>query len=420
MKNLFFKIINFLLLPKSRIFRNNLLVVGGTNAYSLSQFIYHFLAGRYLSRAAYGDLVAIISLMGFVSVVQTAFSLTVVHKIATDKDKKDVANFIHWVNYWSIWIGVILAVLVVIFGPIFINFTNLTQPNLYYFLAPILLGVVIVGFGRSVLLGLMSFDKYVYSLLAEASFKIIFTLALLLAGLATFGALTGFLLGIICVFLVNQFLLSGFLKGSRGVMPQLNDLLRYSSATLLQGITLTSIYSVDLLLVKHFFNSSEAGLYAAIAILGRIVFFCPAPIIHVMFPEISKRHGRGESTNRILFLSLLGVIALASLITLFYFIDPSLPILVLYGEKYLSGSSLLGWYGIFMTFLVVAMLLTQYYLSIRKVKVIILSVFAPILQIILISMFHQDLLSVIKSSILATALLDVLLLIYFFYQKRLQ
>ena len=139
-----------------------------------------------------------------------------------------------------------------------------------------------------------------------------------------------------------------------------------------------------------------------------------------MFPEISKRHGRGESTNRILFLSLLGVIALASLITLFYFIDPSLPILVLYGEKYLSGSSLLGWYGIFMTFLVVAMLLTQYYLSIRKVKVIILSVFAPILQIILISMFHQDLLSVIKSSILATALLDVLLLIYFFYQKRLQ
>ena len=247
MKNLFFKIINFLLLPKSRIFRNNLLVVGGTNAYSLSQFIYHFLAGRYLSRAAYGDLVAIISLMGFVSVVQTAFSLTVVHKIATDKDKKDVANFIHWVNYWSIWIGVILAVLVVIFGPIFINFTNLTQPNLYYFLAPILLGVVIVGFGRSVLLGLMSFDKYVYSLLAEASFKIIFTLALLLAGLATFGALTGFLLGIICVFLVNQFLLSGFLKGSRGVMPQLNDLLRYSSATLLQGITLTSIYSVDLL-----------------------------------------------------------------------------------------------------------------------------------------------------------------------------
>lgn len=405
-------------LSKNIFFRNNLLMVIGTNVYSFSQFIYHFLAGRFLDKALYGDLVAIISLMGFVSIIQAALGLTIVNKIASNKNEDDLTNFIRWVNYWSLWIGIILAILTAVLGPIFIKFTNLTQPSLYYFLSPIILGVVVVGFGRSVLQGLMLFNKYVYSLFIEALAKIILTIILILLGLAAFGALTGFLLGIISSYLMNQYLLSSYFKFPKGQRPDVLPLLKYSSATLLQGVSLTSMYSADLVLVKHFFNASDAGLYAAIAILGRIVFFSPTPIINVMFPETTKRHSKGLPTGKILLFSLLVVVSLASLITIIYFILPSVPILVLYGAKYLPGARMLGWYGIFMTLLAVSMLLTQYYLSIKKVRIMWLFILAALAQIILINFYHNSLLNVIQSSIIITALLDFALLVYFFYQQR--
>lgn len=390
-------------------------MVVGSNVFNLTQFIYHFIAGRMLGKVYYGDFATIISILGIVGIIQITLGLTVVKFIASGKSKEAIANFSKWVNLWGIWAGVILGVLTIIFSPILINFLNIRQPVAFYVLGIIFFFFIALNVQRSILQGLLKFDRYVLSLFAEAAVKIILTLILIFLGMAVFGAVSGLLLGILSSLVVTRLSLSSLLSGKIGKKPELVPLFKYSLPVFIQGLALTSMYTTDLLLVKHFFSPEIAGTYASLAVLGRIAFFGASPVSHVMFPLVAKRFSHGEPYHRIFYLSILLVTGISLAVVLIYKIFPTIPIVVLFGQSYLDGAPLLWWFGVFMTFLVLAMLFTQFYLSIGKTRVVWLFVASALLQILLIWLFHADILTVIQVSIVSAALLFFSLLVYFPY-----
>lgn len=405
-------------LIKNPLFTGSMVMIVGSNFYNLAQFAYHFVAGRLLSKAYYGDLATIISLLGLIGIIQIAFSLTIVKFIASNKDKDTSVNLIKWVNYWSILIGLILLVVAALLSPLLIKFLNIQQPIALYLLGPIALLSIVVATQRSILQAELMFNRYVLSLSADAIAKVILAVVFIFLGWAVFGALIAFLIGIIFGIIVASWSLSSYLRGKRGEMPNIAPLLKYSVPVFIQGLALTSMYSTDLLLVKHFFSPSEAGIYAAVAVLGRIAFFAGSPVIQVMFPLVARRFSHGESYHNIFYLSLLLVSGIALSVVFVYFLIPSIPIGLLYGKSYLTGAPLLWWFGIFMTFLILSMLFTQFYLSIGKTKIVWLFVVAATLQPILIWFIHPNLLTVIQLSIFSAALLFFSLLVYFPYHNK--
>ena len=50
-----------------------------------------------------------------------------------------------------------------------------------------------------------------------------------------------------------------------------------------------------LILVKHFFSPHDAGIYAGLSLIGRVIFFFSAPIASVMFPVIVQKYARKEN-----------------------------------------------------------------------------------------------------------------------------
>lgn len=393
----------------------SLVMVFGSNLYNLSQFVFHFLAGRFLGKVAYGDLAAIISLIGIIVIIQSALGMTVVRFIASAKHDQEVHNFIKWVYLWTKWIAVILAVLTLLLSPILIHFLNITQPMAFYLLSPILFFYIMANTGRSILQGLLKFYPYVLSLMSEAVIKIPLAILLMVIGLSTFGAFGGLLVGVILSFIIIKSSLSIYLSGQKGTRPEIVPLLKYSSATFFQGLALTSMYSTDLVLVKHFFPADQAGIYASLAVLGRIVFFGASPVTHVMFPIVTRKHSSGEPYRNIFYLSLLLVIGFSLMVIALFYFFPNIIIGTLYGSSFIEGSKMLWWFGIFMGLLSLAMLLTQFYLSLGKTKVVILFIAAALLQIFLIWMYHPNLLMVIQLSIVSATLLIVSLFIYSLY-----
>src|ERR1019366_2514322 len=47
------------------------------------------------------------------------------------------------------------------------------------------------------------------------------------------------------------------------------------------------INNCDIVLVKHFFSSKEAGLYAAVALVGRVIFSFSSAVVNSMFPIVA-------------------------------------------------------------------------------------------------------------------------------------
>ncbi len=393
----------------------SLIMLIGSNLFNFGQFIYHFLVGRLLGKVLYGDLAAIISILGIVGIIQMVLGLTIVKYVATSKDKKETNNFIKWFDYWSIWLGLFISIIFLVAAPFLAKFLNIHQPIVVYLLSPLIFFFMVTTTGRSILQGLLQFKKYTSSLIFEVVIKIILTLIFVLLGWAIYGVMAAFLLSVVCALFITRKFLAENLSGKRENRPATLPMIKYSSAVFTQGLALTSMYSIDLLLVKHFFSGAEAGIYASLAILGRVVFFGASPITSVMFPIIAKRHTEGQKYLKIFILSLFLVALFSLFIIGFYFYFPHLSILVLFGKEFIEGSSILWLFAVFMSLLSLAMLFTQFFLSVGRTKIVSIFVAAALLQIILIWFNHESLINVIQMGILSAALLDLCLIVYFIY-----
>lgn len=69
------------------------------------------------------------------------------------------------------------------------------------------------------------------------------------------------------------------------------------------------LMNADLVLAKHFFTAEEAGRYAIVATVGRIILFLPQPVVMAMFPKVASA---GEVTPASRF-TLVKAIVLASI-----------------------------------------------------------------------------------------------------------
>ena len=67
------------------------------------------------------------------------------------------------------------------------------------------------------------------------------------------------------------------------------DAADYSLPTLLATLGTIALYSQDVLLVRHFFSPYEAGIYASLAVLGKVIFYTSAALGFVMFPMIVEK-----------------------------------------------------------------------------------------------------------------------------------
>jgi len=400
-------------LVKHPLFAGSFIMLAGSNLYNFGQFVYHFLTGRLLGTSLYGEFASVISVLGFIGVIQLSLSLTVVKFIAVEKKQKDIDNITKWIFWWSFLIGAVVSLGLLALSPFLSNFLKFQDSRAMLVLVPVVFFFFMANTARSIFQGLLKFGSFVAVLLSESAVKLILSTILILLGFSVFGATVGLLVGIFVSLLVAYFLLREHLAGGRGGRPDIAPMLRFTGPVFVQGLALTSMYTTDFLLVKHFFSPHAASIYGSLAVLGRVVFFGTSPITQVMFPVVTKKYSHGEKYHNMLFLSLILAASFSLFVTVFYFVVPNFPIIVLYGSEFLGGASILWWFGLFMGLLGLANMLTQFYLSVGKTKVVLLFLSAAILQIILVWMNHTSLETVIQMSVISAAVLLAGLVAYF-------
>jgi O-antigen/teichoic acid export membrane protein len=203
-------------------------------------------------------------------------------------------------------------------------------------------------------------------------------------------------------------------KPAMGNGIETREIIKYAIPVFFSTVAFTSLYTSDVLLVRHFLSAQEAGFYAALAVLGKIIFFAAGPVISVMFPLISEYHANGKKYLNLLALSLSLVLAICVGISLIYFLFPEVMVSLLFGNQYLPAAPYLFYFAVFLSLYALSSLLVNFYLSVKKVKTVVLPVIAASAQIVFIFLFHQSLSSVILVSIIILSLLFVGLLVYFF------
>jgi hypothetical protein len=158
-----------------------------------------------------------------------------------------------------------------------------------------------------------------------------------------------------------------------GNVPQTN--LRSGLGEGVQAITFfvgqVIINNLDIVLVKHFFDASQAGVYAAIALVGRVVYMLSWSVVSSMFPFSAGIRAGGKGARTVLTTALSLVALISTVFTLGAWLAPPGLWHVLLGagfpaEGHRFYSSLLVLYAVNTALYALAVVLMTYEIS-RKI-----------------------------------------------------
>jgi O-antigen/teichoic acid export membrane protein len=174
--------------------------------------------------------------------------------------------------------------------------------------------------------------------------------------------------------------------------PKLGPLL---APALILAVFMSIPSSVDVMLVTHLFGGEEAGLYNAVATLGKVVFFLPMAVSLVLLPKATENHTLGLSSRNILFQGLLYTFILSGAVTLAYWLLPDFIIGLFFGSVYLEASGLLAWYGTAMFIFSLNFVLIHYSLAIRNLRLMLLADSITLAEVVAIILMCHSLSQVI-------------------------
>jgi len=388
-----------------QLVRGSMVVFLGSAVASAINYLYHMVLGRMLGPSDYGIFASLLSLTYVYGIPVSVLNLVSLKYIASLKQSGGVeqaAGFFRWFGKKIILFSLFLFIISMAVSPLAAGFLRVSVFWVILTNFIILIGIY-SGFCSTTIQGFLRFGLSALASVSSTVFKIIIAVIFVYLGWRVSGVLFSLLLSS----LFGLVLVSYFVKKKINfpekrvteVRIPLQEIVRYGFPVLFSSLALTSFYTTDILLVKNLFPEKEAGLYASLAILGKIVFFASSSIGIVMFPLVAGKRAKGENYRRLYLNSFLLVFFVSSSITVVYFLFPELMVNLLYGSQYLSIAPLLGLFAVFMSFYSLVCLTINFFLAASRTVMITLPLVGAILQIILIFLFHTSLRQVVLINI---------------------
>lgn len=398
---------------------STIILVGSFFA-NLLNFGFNLAMGRLLLPSDYGNLAALISIFNIFSVF-SATVITVFTKFTASYVGKEKEGLIgRLIIKGTVWVGgisLLIAAILLIFTVQLSDFLKINDKTIIYLTILSLVFSFLSAVTFGVLQGLMKFFYFSFLNIFSSFGKLVIGVMLILLGLKVVGAMSALLFSTLLGYILAFLPLYRYMKreNSNGSLGKIyRELTKYAFPVFLSGLGMTSLISSDIILVKHFFDPVTAGQYAALSIMGRSIFYVVGPITFVLFPIIAQKIERKEKLGDTILLSVALVGLPCLVLSGIYFIFPDLIRLIFFpASEYASLKPYLGPFSIFICFYSFAWLLNSLYLSVGKTSVFIFTLSAAILEIVLITFFHENIMQIVLELIVVSFVFLASLLLYY-------
>ncbi len=408
-------------LKTNRLMRGSFILFCGSMIFNLGNYFFNVLVARSLTPDDYGIFMALLSIVVILSVPTTTVQTIFTRFIARLKGKKDFAGMRHLFNIGTrllLIVGALMTMIVYLISPYLGNFLFVPQ-KLIAILSLIFLVSFILPINRGILAGNSLFTSLSINIVSESLIKIGLCLIVLHYGFGLSGLMLILTIAYVMVYLLTfPFIWKIFQVNQKDVKLNRGEIYRYSSGAFLTFLFIVIIFNLDMIFAKHFFSPFVAGQYAALATLGKIVFYITGPIGIVLLPIVAEKQVKGEQYQYIFRQALGLTLGIALIITLIYYLMPNLIIKILFGEKYLFLAKYLYLYGIVMILYSIMNIFVSYYLSIHRNFFIWLIGAATIALVVLMSFWHHGVLQLILTYLGIMVMLTVSLVMVYWIENR--
>jgi O-antigen/teichoic acid export membrane protein len=394
------------------VLTGSLIMLFSSTAVSGINFATNVVMARLLGPSMFGQVAVATTLLMMASCITLAFQMVCAKFVArNDTPGGKVAVYRELLKHsWMVSLGLGL-VLFVAQVPI-ARYLNVPQSMLIGVIAVGIAFYAPVGVRRGAMQGLCLFGRLSGTFLVEAITRFFIGVALILMG---YGVLGG--VGAISVAVVMAYFIPLTPRSLRAeAVTEEHASFAEAFQVIVFFVGQVIINNIDIVLVKHFFPPEQAGLYAAVALVGRVLYFCAWSVVSAMFPVSASVKAEHESPN-VVWLPMALVAGISATFILVVSMFPQVIMGAIFGRAFSSTASLLSLYAIATAVYALAMVLMAYEISRRIANVGWLQLLFSGILVLVIGVYHHSLREVIVVQIVLMSLM--LVLVSFPFLRRL-
>lgn len=304
---------------RSRIISGAIVLLSGSSLATAVNLAYNIAVARFLGPVGFGQATAVYTLLTILSAVTLSFQIVSAKSVAlqaSDPEKHAAYSILHK-SSWAC--GAVVALVLLLTERPIANYLNLPNTWMIVFLAVGTAFYIPLGSRRGYVQGAFGFRRLATNLVLEGLVRLFGSLLMIFVGFGVTGVVAANAAAMVVAYLAVAPSTSSSLPSSMH--------LNHAAREVWQGFVFFAgqvlINNSDIVLVKHYFVAQEAGLYAAIAMVGRVIFAFSSAVVNSMFPVVAGSREEERRNLSLIATSLLLVLGVGSVFAISLRLTPA-------------------------------------------------------------------------------------------------
>lgn len=320
----------------------SIIMLLGSGVVSSLNFGYNVGMARLLGPASFGDVSAVATLFMLASAITLSFQLVCAKFVARNAAEADQAAVYHSLMGRAWIVGLSLGASVIAARNPITHILNLHDSRLVALLGMGIAFYVPLGVKRGGIQGRCRFSALSVNFIVEAGVKFALAMALVLAGYGVLGAVGALAVSITVAFLFPSLVF----RKSAATDQCVPASFREGIQAIVFFVGQVVINNIDILLVKYYFAPTDAGMYAAVALVGRVLYFAAWSIVSAMFPVTAAVPEDADQSGSVVLAPFLLVLAISAAFVVFLAAFPHLVVSFVFGHSFHQAEGLMSLYAV--------------------------------------------------------------------------
>jgi O-antigen/teichoic acid export membrane protein len=293
---------------QSRILSGSFVLLSGSGLTTAINLAYNIVVAQFLGPKGFGHATVVYTLLTVLSAVTLSFQI-ISTKLVAQQSSPESMSAVYRGFHRIAWVcGFLVAAILLVFQQGISSYLRLPDPFLVALLALGAVFYVPLGSRRGFIQGTYGFRRLAVNLVLEGAVRLGGSFLLILAGFGVRGVIAANAGAIAVAYFAAAPKLTAHipnpLRSSYALRETAHALIFFSGQVL--------INNCDIVLVKHFFPAQMAGLYAAIAMVGRVIFAFSSAVVNTTFPLVAGTRNEDRKDLRVIATSLVLVLGIGS------------------------------------------------------------------------------------------------------------
>jgi glycosyltransferase involved in cell wall biosynthesis/O-antigen/teichoic acid export membrane protein len=388
---------------------------------NLLNFVFNAFLGRVLNSTDFGTVTLINTVIYLSTILIGSVAGTVNRETAYLEAKEGPhagVTFFDYVKKYSISISLFLSLLWLIMIPFMSEFFNINNTQLLLYCTPFIFAGILGGIYRGFIQGNFLFSILAILLAFEAIIKLALAGVFVVTGWNEWVAVSiplSITLSFIASWFYGERVKSKIVKEYPEAKPiKINFPYYFYIASVVTGLSSAVFLSVDVILVKHYFDPIIAGQYALLSLVGKMIYFLGSLLNIFIITMVSGDEGKGNNPHDNFYKIVAGTVTLLGIA--FIFMGPLGDIFVpfLLGNRSLPIIPYITQYSLATALFTLGSTVTMFHLARKQYIFSALALFISGVFCLGIVMFHDSIQEVVNVFIAVSSINLILVTILHF------